>query len=68
MKEETRKQIHLIALSRAENAKDIGDCTVVRIGWVVDLIMEERARAYSRGYFTGIEDLKQEIIADFDKN
>lgn len=37
---EAHMKLHMMALAKSENAKDIGDCTVVRLGYVVTMMEE----------------------------
>lgn len=45
MSDELRKEVHMRALSKSRNAKDLGEFTVVPLGFAVDLILEERLKA-----------------------
>jgi len=56
--EERGTEFHMQGLSRAENAKDIGDCTVVRLGFVTSLMHD----AYDKGVAVGRETERAEIL------
>jgi hypothetical protein len=38
--EEIKMKIHMLALSKSENAKDVGDCTVIRMGYITKAIQD----------------------------